>query len=149
MQASSYGVPGLSVGFLGPSAYKSAHTHFWVQTSSIFIRELALKFLTPVYTPKPTIIDVVFYPRVKFPTLILEHHNDSLMLLYVNMLCFFFLLFSVCSFIFKLILSSGCHLGILPPQAALTVQNYKEKLKGQRKREKNLRFAPLILSLIF
>ena len=30
---------------------------------------------------------MVFYPRVKFPTLILEHHNDSLMLLYVNMLC--------------------------------------------------------------
>ena len=57
-----------------------------MQTSSIFILGLALKFLTPVYTPKPTIIDVVFYPRVKFPTLILEHHNDSLMLLYVNML---------------------------------------------------------------
>ena len=57
-----------------------------MQTSSILIRGLALKFLTPVYTPKPTIIDVVFYPRFKFPTLILEHHNDSLMLLYVNML---------------------------------------------------------------
>ena len=35
---------------------------------------------------QPTIIDVVNYPWVKFPTLIQEHHNDSLMLLYVNIL---------------------------------------------------------------
>ena len=28
------------------------------------------------------------------------------------------------------------------------VQNYKENLKGQRKREKNLRFAPYIVNLL-
>ena len=47
---------------------------------------------------KPTIIDVVIYPRVKFPTLILEHHNDSLMLLcdcYIDTVC---VCFVVCSF---------------------------------------------------
>ena len=96
VQASSYGVPGYKPrNIWTPSSNKSAHTHCWVQTSSILIRGLALKFLTLVYTPKPTIIDVVFYPRFKFPTLILEHHNDSLMLLYVNMLCFFFFFFSL------------------------------------------------------
>lgn len=42
VQASSYGVPGLSVGFLWtPSKNKNAHTHCWVQTSSIFILGLA------------------------------------------------------------------------------------------------------------
>lgn len=43
---------GTSLGmFWTPSAYKNnAYTHCWVQTSSIFIRGLAL-FLTPVYTP--------------------------------------------------------------------------------------------------
>ena len=39
VQAPSYGVPGLSVGFLWtPLLNKSARTHFWVQTSSIFIQ---------------------------------------------------------------------------------------------------------------
>ena len=47
---------------------------------------IGLLIPTHVYTPQPTIIDVVNYPWVKFPTLIQEHHNDSLMLLYVNML---------------------------------------------------------------
>ena len=34
-------------------------------------------------------------PRVKFPTLILEHHNDSLMLLYVIYFCSFSVSFVV------------------------------------------------------
>lgn len=34
-------------------------------------------------TQKPTIIDVAYYTDLKFPTLILDDHNDSLMLLYV------------------------------------------------------------------
>ena len=43
VQAPPYGVPGLSVGFLWtPLLNKSAHTHCWVQTSSIFIRGLAI-----------------------------------------------------------------------------------------------------------
>ena len=87
VQAPSYGVPGYKPrNIWTPSACKkNAHTHCWVQTSSIFIRGLAFRFLTHVYTPQPTIIDVVSIQILSFLGLFLEHHNDSLMLLLVNM----------------------------------------------------------------
>ena len=46
---------------------------------------IGLLFLTHVYTPQPTIIDVVSIQIRSFLGLFLEHHNDSLMLLLVNM----------------------------------------------------------------
>ena len=68
---------------------------------------------------KPTIIDVVIYPWVKFPTLIQEHHNDSLMLLLVNM-------FSV------------ARDGFSPAIHRYTAANIQRKNERTKKREKNL-----------
>ena len=126
VQAPSYGVPGLSVGIsYGPhprirkmptpiagckhliscrglALYIPTQESTSKPTFSLCARWLESSALEPCRgektKAKPTIIDVVIYPRVKFPTLILEHHNDSLMLLcdcYIDTVC---VCFVICSF---------------------------------------------------
>ena len=63
VQAFSYGVPGLSVGFWTPLLNKkNAHTLGWVQ--DIFLSSFSRLALPDacIYTSKPTIIDVGIYP---------------------------------------------------------------------------------------
>ena len=127
VQAPSYGVPGLSVGIsYGPHPrirkmptpiagckhllslsrigliYSNAGIYVKTNVLSLCARWLESSALEPCRgektKAKPTIIDVFIYPRVKFPTLILEHHNDSLMLLcdcFIDTVC---VCFVVCSF---------------------------------------------------
>ena len=67
VQAFSYGVPGLSVGFWTPLLNKNnAYTHNRVQDIFLSSFSRLAKNLTLVYTPKPTIIDVVIIHELSF-----------------------------------------------------------------------------------
>ena len=87
VQASSYGVPGYKPrNFWTPSANKNAHTR--LSGANIFYLDsrIGLNLDAIAYTSKPTIIDVVFYPKRSFRRLF---WNTTMIVWCCYVLCMF------------------------------------------------------------